>query len=82
MILILDIILTALHWLILIDVVLSWVISDTEAFPRNLTRQVTEPLYAPIHAVLSPQKTGGFDVSPLIVLALIWTMQGMLAQAM
>ena len=52
---------------IVVDAVLSWVQAPS-AFPRSLTSTMTEPLYAPIRAILSPQATGGIDFSPLIVL--------------
>jgi YggT family protein len=75
----LAIFLTAFKWLIFIDIVLSWVMPDEQAFPRNLTRQITDPLYAPIRAVLKPERMGGLDLSPMVVLVVIWTMEGMLA---
>lgn len=73
-------ILTALQWLIIIDAVLSWVM-PAEKFPRSFTIQITDPLYAPIRAILSPQRTGGIDLSPLAVLLLIHVMRSMLERA-
>lgn len=64
-------IIQGLRLLILADVILSWVMRDPDQFPRSFTRRITEPLYAPIHAILDPQKTGGFDLAPLIVLLLL-----------
>ena len=76
-----SIILQALWWIVFIDVVLSWIMpGKQDEFPRNLTRQVTDPLYAPIHVVLNPQKIG-FDLSPIIILILIRVMQSMLDKA-
>ena len=75
---ILSIIINALQLLIIVDVVLSWVKPDPSEFPRNLTTQVTDPLYAPIHAVLNPRVTGGFDLAPLIVLVLLGFMRRMM----
>jgi len=50
---------------------ISWVSPD----PRNpivmFLRQVTEPVFAPIRRLLPPWKTGGLDLSPLIVLLAI-----------
>ncbi len=74
-------ILEALKWLIFIDVILSWVMPDAERFPRNFTRQITDPLYAPIRAILRPDKMGGFDISPMIMLLIVHAMQRMLARA-
>ncbi|MDD9941370.1 MAG: YggT family protein, partial [Myxococcales bacterium] len=71
MLALLSILINALQMLIIADVVLSWVRPNPNEFPRKLTTQVTEPLYAPIHAVLNPRATGGFDLAPLIVLLLL-----------
>jgi YggT family protein len=72
--------LDALWWLIIIDAVLSWVM-PVERFPRSLTNQITDPLYAPIRAILKPERTGGLDLSPLLVMFLIYVMKSMLSQA-
>ncbi len=53
------------------DVILSWVMRDPQQFPRNITHFITAPIYAPIHALIDPRKTGGFDLAPLIVLILL-----------
>jgi uncharacterized protein YggT (Ycf19 family) len=74
--------LSALQLIVIADVVLSWIMQDPNAFPRNITRQITEPLYAPIHTVLKPEKMGGFDLSPIVILLLIGAIQGMLKSAM
>jgi YggT family protein len=71
-------IVTGLKWLILIDAVLSWVMPDRERFPRSLTTQITEPLYAPIRALLKPERTGGLDLSPMVVLFILYAMESML----
>jgi YggT family protein len=75
-------ILKALEFVIIADVVLSWVMPDATRFPRKLTTQITEPLYAPIHAVLKPERSGGLDFAPLLVILLIQLMQSMLRRAM
>jgi len=73
--------LTGLKWLIFADVILSWLM-PAEKFPRSLTTQITDPLYAPIRAVLKPERTAGIDLSPLLILLLIHFMQGMLHRGM
>jgi len=74
-------ILTALKWLIFVDAILSWMM-PADKFPRSLTGQLTDPLYAPIRAVLKPERTGGLDLSPILMLVLIWTMERMLSGAL
>ncbi len=75
-------ILKALQVLVIVDVVLSWVMPDADRFPRSFTRQITDPLYAPIRAVLRPERSGGLDFSPLIILLLISAMQSLLQRAL
>ena len=73
-------ILLVLKLLIFVDVILSWTMQP-DRFPRTLTAQITEPLYAPIRAVLKPEKMGGLDLSPMVLLFLIYAMEKMLRQA-
>ncbi len=58
-------------WVIIAAALISWVSPD----PRNpivmFLRQATEPVLAPIRRLLPPWKTGGLDLSPLIVLVAI-----------
>ena len=77
---ILFLLLDVLLWLIIIDAVLSWVM-PVDRFPRSFTTQITEPLYAPIRMILKPERTGGFDLSPLLMIFLIHFMQSMLHRA-
>jgi YggT family protein len=78
---ILMLVLTGLKILIFVDFALSWIMPKKEDFPRSWTTTITDPLYAPIRAVLRPDKMGGFDLSPMVVLILIQVMQGMIARA-
>ncbi len=59
--------------LVFVDAIASWVVRPDQ-FPRSFTGLITEPLYRPIRAVLPPEKMGGFDLSPLIV---IFALQGL-----
>ena len=58
-------------WVIIAAALISWVSPD----PRNpvvtFLRQVTEPVLGPIRRLVPPWKTGGLDLSPLIVLLAI-----------
>lgn len=75
-------ILVTLQIIIFVDVILSWVRTDPYAFPRNFTRQITEPLYTPIRAILDPQKMGGLDLSPMIIIILLNSLSGWLRGAL
>lgn len=67
--------------IVLADALLSWV-QGPEQMPRRLLRTLTEPMYAPIHSILSPQATGGFDLSPLIVMITLSTLSRVLLGAL
>jgi YggT family protein len=58
-------------WVIIAAALISWVSPD----PRNpivtFLRQATEPVFAPVRRLLPPWKTGGLDLSPVIVLIAI-----------
>jgi YggT family protein len=66
-------ILSVIQWLVIIAAVISWVNPD----PRNPIVQflyrTTEPILRPFRRILPPKKTGGIDVSPiLVILAIIF----------
>jgi len=71
--------LNGLIYLIIIDAVLSWV-QPPSAMPRKITSSLTTAMYTPIHAIISPQKTGGIDFSPLIWIFGIQFLVGLLVR--
>ena len=62
-------------YVIIAAALISWVSPD----PRNpivqVLRQITEPVLAPVRRMLPPWKTGGLDLSPIIVLLAIQFIQ-------
>ena len=81
---ILELLLNVLWWIIIIQVVLSWLFAfnvlntssdGLRRFVEALGR-ITEPLYRPIRRILPD--FGGLDFSPLIVLLLIAVVQMLL----
>lgn len=68
-------ILTGAQWLIIIAVLISWVSPD----PRNPIVRflwgITEPLFRPFRRLVPPSRTGGIDISPLFVLAIIYMLR-------
>ena len=79
--------LSILFWIILIQVILSWLFAfnvlnrsseGIRAFVRALDR-ITEPLYRPIRRLLPD--FGGIDFSPLVVIILIQVLQMLLGGA-
>jgi YggT family protein len=63
--------LTLYSWIIIVAALISWVSPD----PRNpivrFLHVATEPVLAPVRRLLPPWRTGGLDLSPLIVLIAI-----------
>ncbi len=81
---ILQTLLTVLFWIIMIQVIISWlfafnVINHHNEFIRQLVRgldTITEPLYRPIRRILPD--FGGIDFSPMVVLLIIGILQKIL----
>jgi len=82
---ILDFLLSVLSWIIIIQAILSWlvafnVINTQIDFVRSLLYaldRITDPLYRPIRRILPD--FGGIDLSPLVVLILIYVLRMLLA---
>jgi YggT family protein len=82
---IVNLLLTVLTWLIIIQVILSWLFAfnvlntssaGVRAFALALER-ITAPLYRPIRKILPD--FGGIDFSPLVLLILIQIIKRLLA---
>lgn len=82
---IVDLILSVLTWIIIIQAILSWlvafnVINTSSDFVRALLgalERITEPLYRPVRRILPD--FGGIDFSPLVVLLLIYVLRILLS---
>ena len=70
--------LKAVWWLVIIAALISWVSPD----PRNpivrFLYAATEPLFRPFRRLVPPSRTGGLDISPLFVIAIIFVIQSFL----
>jgi YggT family protein len=81
---ILDVLLQVVWWIIIIQVVLSWlvvfnVINTHNDFVRtffNALDRLTRPLYAPIRKIMPD--FGGIDFSPVVVLLLLFVLTTLL----
>jgi YggT family protein len=80
-----NLLLTVLTWIIIIQVILSWLFAfnvlntgsgGVRAFVVALDR-ITAPLYRPIRRILPD--FGGIDFSPLVILILIQVIKKLLA---
>jgi YggT family protein len=69
-----NIIMALLHiysFIIIAAALLSWVQPNPYNPVVRFLRRVTEPVLAPVRSLVPPEKLGGLDISPLIVLLLI-----------
>lgn len=66
-----DAFLDVVMFVVIVDAIGSWFQPDATRFPRSITGALVGPLYAPIHKIIDPGKTGGLDFSPLIVILLL-----------
>jgi len=72
---VLDTLLEIYLWIVIIRALISWVNPDPyNPIVQFLTR-VTEPVLKPIRKMLPPWKMGGLDISPLIVILIIYFLQ-------
>ena len=78
---VLELVLSVVWWIIIIQVILSWLIAfnvlntssgGVRAFLQALDK-ITEPLYRPIRKVMPD--FGGIDFSPLVLLLLLNVLQ-------
>ena len=84
---ILDLLLRVLMWIIVGQIILSWlivfnVINTSNNFVRSLLNaldRMTSPLYRPIRRLLPD--FGGLDFSPMVILLLIYALRILLAGA-
>ena len=63
--------LTIYSWVIIAAALMTWVSPDPRNSIVQFLHKATEPVLRPIRNFLPPWKTGGLDLSPLIVIIAI-----------
>ncbi len=76
---IVNVVFTALYWVILIRVLISWVNPDPLNPIVQFLYQVTEPILEPIRRVLPVLP---IDLSPLVAFAVIYVLESFLASTL
>lgn len=80
--LLLRLVIQVLVILIFTEVILSYVVAFGKMTPYHpfvkLVRSIVDPLLNPVRKLLPPYKTGGWDLSPMIVILLLETLQNYL----
>ena len=73
-------ILNGIWWIVIIAALISWVNPD----PRNpivrFLYGTTEPLFRPFRRLVPPSRTGGIDLSPLLVILVIYLLRSFIAR--
>ena len=67
-----NMVLTALYWLVLVRALISWVNPDPSNPIVQFLENVTEPILAPIRRILPPM---AIDLSPIVVFLIIVFLQ-------
>jgi len=79
-----DIVLSIIQWVVIASVVASWLVAFGVVNTRNQAvytivdslNRLTEPLLRPIRRLIP--LFGGLDISPMVLLLLIWFIQSLL----
>jgi uncharacterized protein YggT (Ycf19 family) len=64
-----------------LDLLLAWVQPEPTSWPRRFTHLLTEPLQAGIRVLMRRVPTGGWDLSPLVVVFLLGLIRVILVRA-
>lgn len=79
---ILHILLMVYIWVIIVRALLSWVNSPS-LFPLKLILfRLTEPVLRPFRRLVPPYKLGGVDISPLIVILILFFVDSFLIKSL
>lgn len=68
---VLDFVLTAYFWIVIISALLSWVNPDPYNPIVRFLRGVTEPVFYKVRSWIPFAVVGGFDLSPIVVILAI-----------
>lgn len=72
---VLDFVLTAYFWVVIISALLSWVNPDPYNPIVRFLRGVTEPVFYKVRSWIPFAVVGGFDLSPIVVILAIQVCQ-------
>ncbi|UCC39539.1 MAG: YggT family protein [Candidatus Aminicenantes bacterium] len=69
-------------WIIIFRAILTWVRLPSLYTVSVILYHLTEPALRPFRRIISPYKTGGIDISPFIVILLIWFVDQVLVDSL
>ncbi len=79
---VLNIILTALYWLILIRALVSWVNPDPFNPIVQFLNNATEPFLSPVRKILPVSLKFGIDISPIVAFLIIYFLKSFLVRTL
>jgi len=79
---IVHIILMVYVWIIILRAILSWIQIPTPRSVAVLIYSLTEPVLKPLRRILPPNKMGGFDISPMLLILLILFVDSFLVKSL
>jgi YggT family protein len=79
---ILDVVLTILYWLILIQALINWVSPDPLNPVMQFLYKTTEPILYPIRKILPAAFKFGIDISPIIAFLAILFLKSFLVRTL
>ncbi len=59
-------------WLVIFRAILSWVRIPALYLVAVILYHLTEPVMRPLRRFVPPSKMGGIDITPILVIILIW----------
>jgi len=70
-------------WVVIFRVILSWVKIPSSFYPFAIVLyKLTEPLLRPFRRIIPPSRLGGIDISPMIVILLIFFVDSFLVRSL
>jgi len=79
---ILNIVLSAVYWIILIRALISWVSPDPNNVIVRMLHDITEPILNPIRKLLPFSLKMTFDISPIIAFLIVMFLKLFLVQTL
>jgi len=73
--------LNVFSWIIIGQVILSWLVRDPRNPVYKALNLITEPVLGPLRKLVPPEKLSGLDISPMIAFLAIRFLQRLLIQS-
>jgi len=68
-----------IYLLVIAHVIISWVPVRRSHPAVLLLNGIVEPLLRPFRRLLPPSRTGGLDISPMMLIVVLWVIEGVVS---